>query len=283
MLEGELLAPIYETLPKSFSRALAWSGNAKWMAIGTFKGAIHLYESFAIPIPTSPRDGTKDGPTPTRTLQGLKGWIRSVHFFRGGLAAVDEYGLAARWTLDSETPDSVWQANEGRSNTIQMALDGSWAVTGGLDGIALWSLPEGRRIARFGTQHMGVACLHLEPRQTWLAATFLDGSVAVFDLPTGRERWRVQPSTEVASAVAVHPSGEWLVSAGWDDSVIAWDANHGTEKVRIKAKAASLAWSHDGKRLALGHASGVDIVSDTLGALEGPEYHIDYGWDEECT
>ena len=283
MFEGNLEAPIYVLLRRSSSRAVAWSGNGKWIAVGTTDGDIHLYAPELLEFPKALPIPSKEAVEPLKVLKGLDAPIRSLAFCKGGLTALDVEGGAAKWNLESDQPERAWKGAEGRGNAIQVARNGSWVLIGGLDGISHWSLPEVRRLGRFGTNHMGVVGLEVSRDSSAVAATFLDGTVAIYELPSGRERWSSQPSPEVAAGVAIHPSGTWLVTAHRDGPLIAWDLQRGVELKRVHQAAQSLAWSLDGKHLAAGHAGGVKLLDETLSPLTGPEFDLNFGWNVECT
>ena len=278
-----LLRPAIRTLPSGWTRSVAWSSNGRWLALGNEAGEAQLYRAQDLHLPDGTVRDEGPDPEPTLTLEGLKAPLRGLAFGKGSLAAVDFEGWAALWNLDQSAPILRWRAHPDRGQSICLSKSGTWLLTGGLDGITLWTLPQGKRSAHFGVGHFGVASLHVDPKESWVAAAFLDGAIGVFELPTGKVRWMTPPDSDVAATVAIHPSGEWLVSAHRRGEVIGWTADHGASRSQTMVNASALAWSADGQRLALLDPRGVALLDSSLQRLDGPEYTLDFGWDESCT
>lgn len=286
-IQDFLHRPGVTSLPAQETRALAWSKDGKWLSVGASNGAIQIYASSRLRSP----DGTlADERTPNRaeaTLKDLTGSIRAMAFSNHHLAAITLDGQVAVWDRKKGNLIKAWKAHGARANTLQIASDGSWMLTGGLDGISLWSLPDGKQIRRLNTEAFGVSCLSLSPDEKQVAACFFDGKIAVYECPSGKLRWKKEGHTDVAASVAIHPSGKWLVSLGWDNKIRAWDLAQGNPKEKIERDApeasSCLIWHADGKRLAVGGNAGVTILDEGLNTIQTDQCHLDFFWDEDCT
>lgn len=220
---------------------------------------------------------------PSKEIGNLSSPIRGLAFGGPYLAAIAMNGQVAIWTLDDQTVENSWKAHPVRANAIKVGREGTWCVTGGLDGLALWSLPGRQLIGRHFNDRQGVASLDLSPSENTVAVAFLDGSIALVSLPDLKLLWSAQGHADVASAVAFHPSGKWLVSTGWDEAMHGWDAGSGKQILSERKSGASLAWNRDGKRLALARHDCVLVLDEQLKTLEGSSAKLDYFWDEDCT
>lgn len=278
---GSLMRPGFSALDYGAARSLAWDSGGNQIAVGSDLGAIGLFNAAGFRVP----DGTKGDETslgkPLRILRGLDVAIRGVAFIPEGIVALNQNGTVAVWGANGDEPKRTWQAHSSRSNSLQVSPDSRMVATGSLDGAALWSVADGQLIRRLGVSHSGVSCLHFDPHGQRLAVTYLDGWMALFDVASGKVLWEVQAHTDVAAAVAFHPSGNWLVSLGWDTKMRKWDAKAGSAGAIFEAPKASgsLAWSRDGKWLAIG-GSHPEIRDESLGQVGGS---LDFLWDAECT
>jgi WD40 repeat protein len=279
----ELIRPCYSPI-KSGSRALAWSKDGAWTALGLDKGTVFASRAADLRIPK----GVKADEKVTgkwKELGHLGSPIRSLSFSGSSLGALSQNGVASVWKLDGHGLVKEWKAHPHRANTLQLSTDGTICLTGGLDGISLWELPEAKLRIHGFDDRMGVACIHLHPTDpTLAAAAFLDGSIAVFCLSDLKIIWSTQAHKDVASSVAFHPSGKGLVSAGWDKTLQHWDAANGKcIASRDSILGGSLCWSPSGDCLAVATNASLSILDRDLRDLEGSSSMLDFYWAADCT
>ena len=276
-----LTRPGYSAFDYGSVRSLAWSNDGIQIGVGVDSGAIGIFDAAACRIP----DGTKGDEDslgkPIRVLTGITEAVRGLAFIPGGVAALGQNGTVAIWGGGGESPVRTWKAHPARSNSLQASPDGRVLATGSLDGIALWSVAEGKLLGRLGKSHSGVSCLHFDPTGQRVAATYLDGWLTLFDVRNGKVLWEMQAHSDVTSAVAFHPSGNWLVSLGWDGQLKKWDAKTGSAGPAFGSPKASscLVWSRDGKWLAIG-GSHPELWDESLMRV-GPG--LNFLWNAECT
>ena len=161
-----------------------------------------------------------DGALAGMVIAGLTGTLQVMD--RSG-------GTIARLT----TPEEVEQAS--------FAPDPKLAATGGITGVRLWSLPDGKETVRIegGSSHA------FSPDGQVVAVARARGAVLA-DAATGSIRRELQgPSTHLRF------SGDGRRVAGLNNQqVVVWDTDTGTERLRLKAdEFLSMALSADGLRL----------------------------------
>jgi WD40 repeat protein len=89
-----------------------------------------------------------------------------------------------------------------------------------------------------------------------------DGTVQCWNLAQGNLAWSQKKHNKDVSGLTIAPSGTAVASAGRDDTVRIWDLRTGEDLRVIKGRqlgVMSVAFSRDGKTLAIGHASGVAL------------------------
>jgi WD40 repeat protein len=279
--DGPLQRPGFSPLDYGSARSLAWSTDGRRVAVGSDEGPIGIFRPAGFRIPTGSPSDEKSLGRPVRILSGLDEAVRGLAFLPEGVIGLAQDGQVAIWGSKGEKPVQSWRAHPHRANSIQLQPGSNMVATGGLDGASLWNIADGSCLQRFGSPHSGVSCLHFDPTGRRLAVTYLDGWLTVFDVKTGKALWEKQEHQDVAAAVAFHPSGSWLVSLGWDSQLYRWNAATGkAESAREAPKASGcLAWSRDGKWLAIG-GSNPQILDSSLELVDA---NLDFLWDVECT
>ncbi|WP_239469801.1 WD40 repeat domain-containing protein [Archangium violaceum] len=128
-------------------------------------------------------------------------------------------------------------------------------VSGGEDGLRLWSLPEGNALEprSLGT---GISSLAVSPDRKLIAAGGLDGTVRVLEAGSGRQLLALSGVTGSVRALAIAPDGKSL-AAGGDRDILLWSLPSGSVLGQLTGhtgKIWSLAFEPAGNRLASGGA-----------------------------
>lgn len=165
-------------------------------------------------------------------------------------------GKLAIWDRALHRYSSVWPARP--YGPLHLALtdrSGTRAVLPTPNGIAVWDLDKGRRLAiDIAPEAEQIA---ISPDGTQVAA---GGSarLAMWDAATGRQRWSAAGSIGGLAALAFHPSEDLLATATYS-SVYYWKASTG-QLLQTRAAGlhsiAALAYSGDGRLLAIGDELG---------------------------
>ncbi|MCP4661594.1 MAG: WD40 repeat domain-containing protein, partial [bacterium] len=99
-----------------------------------------------------------------------------------------------------------------------------------------------------------------------------EGAVRLWDLATGRERWHLLNHRDGQGVRGLSVDGTGLAVA-WENIVRLWDLRQDQEV--MQRSGGSVAWSVDGRRLAIGSLSGalqvldIDAGTDVVSALDG--------------
>jgi eukaryotic-like serine/threonine-protein kinase len=178
------------------------------------------------------------------------------------LTLADGHGLVLVWDVQ---PCRLVHQFSGKATALAFAKDGDWLAAGEEDGrIRVWALREGERIAEFsqGRNTIHGLCFtrnpHRDPRAKpgWLLASGdSGGSIVVWDLATHYPISRCNGSPYNVYGLAFSPDGTTLASAGRaGHAVILWEWATARRLLSFPfgSPNASLAFSPDGRRLAVG-------------------------------
>ncbi len=210
-------------------------------------------------------------------------------FVAAATSEVDDKGQVVKGHLaawDSGT-GKVLVKTEGKMTALALSPDGALLAAGEEDGrIRLWSLREGKELDPLRSGWMTVHCLAFgrnlhrpeasREAQTpsWLLASGeAGGAVTVWDLRTRQVKSRCYGSHWDVYALAFSPDGMTLASAGRDSPNL-WDVGTGRLLLMLgnRDQATDLAFSPDGRRLAVSSDHGVPGRSDVVVV-----YELDFG------
>jgi WD40 repeat protein len=97
-----------------------------------------------------------------------------------------------------------------------------------------------------------------------LASASFDGSFRLWDLAGRRQRLSLAEPAEKFSCCAFSPDGELIAVGGLNDAVHLWRANGELRaKLHCSDSVWAVAWSPDGRRLAIGTYDRVISIIDT--------------------
>ena len=224
-------------------------------------------------------------------LRGHTGSVVSVDFIASDslIASGSEDKTLRVW--DAQTGQEILciDGNEGPVNCIAVHPDGKSLITGSNDGtLRVWSLQTGEEIQRFRQHTKKITSIALSPDGTLIASASWDHTISILNVSTGTELCRLRHAEQV-NAVAFSPDGKLLASAAgmsidqfatsemesiiqilWkpgeskvemDNSIRVWDVCNSSivSEFPQRAGARSLAFSSDGKKLAVASGHTVDI------------------------
>jgi eukaryotic-like serine/threonine-protein kinase len=173
----------------------------------------------------------------------------------------------------------VWDGNTGKllirpefaARSVAFSTDQMLAAAGNADGrVEVWSLRTGESIASFAQGRMPVECLAFgrspvktadEPRrrvghEALLAAGDRGATVNIYDIGTRKLMEICRGAHYALSEVAFSPDGATLASTGPGPAKL-WDVATGRLLLSLSnSDSSSIAFSPDGKRLAIGDSRG---------------------------
>jgi WD40 repeat protein len=238
---------------------VAFSADGRWLAAGSNDGVVRL-----LPVDNRGSIGrAQEVPALSRTADPANGLAFSPDGTR--LAVATGEGTTRIWDLDPQrSRERLLLATHGWGGwDLAVSPDGRRLATFGPDGIGIWNLETGRGRVTYAAGNQPPLFpdkIHLAfspDRARLVAGGFGGDSVLVLDATTGR-RIRALPG-QPAADLAFSPDGTRLATAGQDETVKLWDGHTGTQLGTMPQSDSPLvgvAFSPDGRRLAISDAWG---------------------------
>jgi WD40 repeat protein len=142
----------------------------------------------------------------------------------------------------------------------------------GADRVVAWSVttPQEALTLNVGRGRQGPYTVAFSPDGRLVASGSLGGNVTVWDAATGATVMTF-PGQKQVFDVVFSPDGEHLATAVWDGTARVWNLKTGKQVHILKLDKKSLwsdrlAYSPDGKRLAVAHATGTTVYGVDTGA-----------------
>jgi mono/diheme cytochrome c family protein len=206
------IKPIANVLPQA--AALAWSGDGKRIAVGTYR-VVELF---------SAETGRRE-----KTLTGHTDVVRSLAFSPNGemlAAAGGVPGQAGEVKLWSLVDGKVVQAIEGHTDCIYGVAwrpDGRQLVTASYDKtLKIWDPATGKSISDLKDHADAVYACGYHANGKFMATGSADRSVRIWDPEKGTRIYTLAGHTEMVTGIAFHPTAEQLVTGGADKAAKLW-------------------------------------------------------------
>src|SRR5438046_493517 len=161
------------------------------------------------------------------------------------------------------------QGHESPVRSLAYAPDGSWLASGDEAGtLCLWSLPATELLQSWNIGPGSIEALTFCPRGEPLAIATTTDVLALTvrrSLETGKVEAVAGRGPGVGRALAWHPTEDLLVTGGWDGQLHFSTATRAQRRapLRLAASITAVAFSPDGKSLAVVGTSGMVTVLDT--------------------
>jgi WD40 repeat protein len=248
-------------------------------------------------VAQQPGKGPPPGPPINAALARLDVTIAGLDGPGFGLAYAEPCGMLAAAceedTIQLWGKDAVLniRSGSGSANVFRghagAVTDVAWnggpvLASAGVDlKLVLWSAADGTALHTLPTGRL-VRALAMSPDGKLVAAAGDDPAVQLWEAGTGKAGSKLQGHTDWVLCVAFSPDGKQLASGGYDGVVRVWDAAAGTKVRDVKAEVKadpkapppdpdiiwSVAFSPDGKQLAVGNAEGkIDLFGVGDGKL----------------
>jgi WD40 repeat protein len=206
------------------------------------------------------------------TLKGHTGWVGGVAFSPDGktLATASADKTVKFWDPATGKQLAGREAHSDIVSAVTFSKDGTYFATASFDGTAkVWETADRKLIQTFRGHRGAVLTAAFKPNGLALATGGIDGAVRVWELEQGKNDPAGRTQRQHASWVnglTYRPDGEGLASVSSDNEVRFNPTIGKLIILRPKlAEVRSVAFSPDGKLLAVGTRYGVTRVWDNAG------------------
>jgi len=240
--------------------AVALSRDGQRVALGGANGLIHT--------------GLVTDKGPLKVLKAHTGEVLGLAFLSDGqtLVSAGQDGALKWWNLDTGTETRSVVGHPGGIACLALSPDGQLLATGSKLGQAkIWDLTGTVKAVLTWQQTKPVNGVAFSPDSQWLATACEDGSLRQWDTKTGHGTGRpVRRLGSPLTAVTYNPDGQALVVADRNRHLSQWSATANETRILPRAPGAvnALAYSPDGKYLAVDGADGVPYLLKVPGFLE---------------
>lgn len=246
-------------------RSLAYSPDGQTLASGSCDHLIKLWD-------------LKTGKE-SATLKGHKNEVNSVAYNPDGkTVASGSYDKTVKfWDVKTGKEVATLVGHKGTVNSVAFSPDGTTLASGSADHTGkLWDVKTGKEIATFMGHTDGVGSVAYSPDGKTLATGSDDQTIKLWDVKTGKESATIKipagmcpvvfsPDGKTLATGGANTVGTW--AAGERNALRRWDVKTGKELATLEEVwgTYSVAYSPDGKTLALGGVGGVLVLDAATG------------------
>ncbi|MEU4807193.1 NB-ARC domain-containing protein [Actinosynnema sp. NPDC023587] len=227
-------------------QAIAVAAGDTWLATVDFDGVVRVRD----PATGTVRTEFTAHPRPAQVaVAGTR------------LVAVGHDGTVRGYDLPTGAPGAVLTKGRDRRRRLSelaVAPDGTWFVTGDVDGVVrVWDSTTGAQRTELVGHTALVRAVAVAPDGSWLVTAGDEGTVHAWDPATGAVRVRFPDQGVRTEALAIAPDGTWFATGDSDGVVRVRDPATGAVRVEFTAHPGSVtAVATDGTWLATAGLGG---------------------------
>ena len=191
-------------------------------------------------------------------------WSPDSHFVVSG--SLDT--TAHVWDVTAGSSSNVYHGHTARINAVVWSPDGKYIASGSLDKtVQIWGAAANSAFYTYHGHTGEVTTAAWSPKGKYIATGSADKTVQVWEATTGTLLYTYRGHTNTVTGITWSPDGKYVASGSLDKTVQVWEAAtgsllytyHGYNVEAAKANPSkgvlpdlifSVAWSHNGKRLA---------------------------------
>jgi WD40 repeat protein len=235
---GKLLSSL---ITAAKTRAIAFSPDSKWLAVGTTADAVAILE-----LATGKE----------RALKGHRGSVNTVAFSPDGgkLASGSRDHTVKLWDIASGQELGALVGHDSGVQSVAFSPDGRRLATGSDDNtIKLWDVAAMREIGSLKGHSGHILSVAYSPDGRILATGSEDRTIKLLDARTGQEIGSLRGHAAAVRSIAFSPDSKRLASGGEDQTVKLWDTLTRQELTTLSGHSDfvyCVVFSPDGKTLA---------------------------------
>lgn len=203
------------------------------------------------------------------TLQGHRGWVRSIAISPDGstIVSASNDGDLRFWNPDLKRSFAQVPIGRGVLLAVEYSPDGRSVAVVCADGaVQIRDASSAEIVQNWVEPELRPVSITFDPTSSCLIVGYEDGTIRVRDVHSGRELSVLQGHQSRINSVRVSPDGSTIASGSRDGDVRLWSATTGRELHRLTSHTSdvfAVLFSSDGRRLFSGSRDQSIIVWDT--------------------
>jgi WD40 repeat protein len=238
----------------NYPQSIAWSSDETKIVIGIFDGIVGIYDALT---------GTE---IKKIKAHADKLWCVDWSPDNSKVASCSSDSTIMVWDLNTNKIDHL-RGHTKKVNRIQWSGDNKNILSSSSDQtIKIWDIDTKNVINDFKNFPVDINYISWGPDFSVFLTGGAYNGISVINISNGQIELRASGHTYYGMGASLNPDETKIVTAGLDGNLILWDFNSGREINRAFDPYAitSVAWSHDGSRIATGNFKGEVCLWDAL-------------------